>query len=159
MTRIDDDDGAIAVRRATLADLDALVPLFDAYRTFYAQAPDASLAREFLDARLRNLESVLLLAGPVDGAAAGFTQLYPMFSSVRAARVWVLNDLFVAPAARRLGIAQAMLRAAADFARADGAIRLELETTHDNAAAQALYQAMGWESHDDTQRFRLPLGG
>ena len=91
------------VQRATIADLDALVPLFDGYRVFYAQPSDPALARRFLDERLRRDESVILIArddGDESGAALGFTQLYPMFSSVRAARTWILNDLFVAPAAR-----------------------------------------------------------
>lgn len=147
----------IAIRRATLDDLDTLVPLFDGYRSFYEQPLDSARARAFLDARLRRGESVVFLALLDDGAAAGFTQLYPFFSSVRAARVWVLNDLFVAAGARRRGVANALLDAATAFARDDGAIRLELETTHDNATAQALYRAAGWRSHDETLRFRLPL--
>ncbi len=147
-----------AIHRATLDDLDALAPLFDGYRGFYAQASDPELARDFLRARLGNGESVVFLATLDDGAPAGFTQLYPMFSSVRAARTWVLNDLFVAPAARRHGVARALLDAAARFARDDGAIRLELETTPDNLQAQALYRAHGWQAYDGTLRFHLPLG-
>jgi ribosomal protein S18 acetylase RimI-like enzyme len=54
-------------------------------------------------------------------------------------------------------VARALLAAAADFARADGALRLELETDHDNHTAQALYQAMGWTLYDGTLRYRLPL--
>lgn len=149
----------IAVDRATLDDLDALVPLFDGYRRFYAQASDPGRARDFLDARLRQGESVVLLARLDNGTAAGFTQLYPMFSSVRTARIWVLNDLFVAPTARRRGVARALLDAAAAFARDDGAIRLELETTPDNGSAQTLYRAAGWRAYDDTLRFYLPLVG
>jgi GNAT superfamily N-acetyltransferase len=87
----------------------------------------------------------------------GFTQLYPAFSSVSAAHVWILNDLLVLPDARRNGVARALLSAAADFARADGALRLELETDHDNVTAQALYRAMGWTPYDGTLRFRLSL--
>ncbi|MFT3896812.1 MAG: GNAT family N-acetyltransferase [Thermomonas sp.] len=147
------------IRRASLDDLDAVAPLFADYRVFYAQAHDVAMARAFLRERLERGESVVLLATLADGAPAGFTQLYPMFSSVRAARTWILNDLFVAPSARRRGVANALLDAATAFARAEGAVRLELETTHDNAAAQALYRAAGWESHDDTLRFRLPLAG
>jgi ribosomal protein S18 acetylase RimI-like enzyme len=147
----------IATHRATLDDLDTLVPLFDGYRTFYSQAPDTDVSRAFLDARLRRNESVIFLAQLDDGTAAGFTQLYPLFSSVSAARVWVLNDLFVAANARRRGVANALLDAAAAFARENGAIRLELETTPDNASAQALYRAAGWQLFDETLRFRLPL--
>ena len=145
------------VQRATLDDLDTLVPLFDDYRGFYEQPSDAGLARDFLAARLQRGESVIFLATLDDGTPAGFTQLYPMFSSVRAARVWVLNDLFVAPAARKRGVAQALLDAAAAFGRGEGAIRLELETTPENDSAQSLYRNAGWREYDGTLRFHLPL--
>ena len=94
--------------------------LFDAYRVFYSQPSDPARARDFLRERMGAGESVVLLA-MLDGRAAGFTQLYPLFSSVRTARLWLLNDLFVDPAARRRGVAQALMHAAADFARGEGA--------------------------------------
>src|SRR5688572_28264576 len=91
---------SLAIRRATLSDLDLVAPLFDAYRRFYAQAGDMQRARDFLQERLQRDESAILLA-ELDGHPAGFTQLYPMFSSVRTARIWILNDLFVDDGARR----------------------------------------------------------
>jgi GNAT superfamily N-acetyltransferase len=147
---------AIHVRRAAFVDLDALTSLFNAYRVFYGQHSGPAAARDFLAARLQHNESVILLAEH-DNTAAGFTQLYPMFSSVSMARTWVLNDLFVVADARRAGVARALLDAAADFARKDGALRLELETTPDNAGAQALYRKTGWRDYDGTLRFHLPL--
>ncbi|MFT3667536.1 MAG: GNAT family N-acetyltransferase [Pseudoxanthomonas sp.] len=147
---------SIEIRRATQGDVDVVAPLFDTYRVFYGKPSDPALARDFIDARLTRGESVILLALD-DGKAVGFTQLYPAFSSVSATHVWVLNDLLVMPDARRGGVARALLSAAADFARADGALRLELETDHDNHTAQALYQAMGWTLYDGTLRYRLPL--
>ena len=146
----------VTVRRATHANLDALAPLFDAYRRFYAQPGDIERARAFLGERLQRGESAVLLA-ELDGRPVGFTQLYPMFSSVRTARTWVLNDLFVGEDARRRGVAQALLAAAAEFARAQGAAALMLETAQDNDAARALYRAAGW-SEDATQWYSLPLG-
>jgi GNAT superfamily N-acetyltransferase len=147
---------SIEIRRATPGDVDVVAPLFDTYRVFYGKPSDPALARGFIDARLTRGESVILLAVQ-HGKAMGFTQLYPAFSSVSATHVWVLNDLLVVPDARRSGVARALLSAAADFARADGALRLELETDHDNHTAQALYQAMGWTLYDGTLRYRLPL--
>jgi len=147
---------SLSITRATVDDVDTLAPLFDLYRVFYGQPSDPVLARDFIRARLARGESVILLAS-AEGEAVGFTQLYPAFSSVGAARTWILNDLLVAPAARRTGVARALLAAAAAFARDDGALRLELETDHDNATAQALYRAMGWETYDGTLRFRLAL--
>ncbi|WP_330969986.1 GNAT family N-acetyltransferase, partial [Lysobacter sp. A3-1-A15] len=137
------------VRRAGPGDLDALAPLFDSYRAFYNGGPEPGPSRDFIAARLERADSVLLLAEDA-GGALGFAQLYPMFSSVRAARVWVLNDLFVSPLARRRGVARGLLQAAEAVGRADGAIRLELETDADNRAAQALYRAMGWTPFDGT---------
>ena len=144
------------IRRATIEDVDAIAPLFDRYRMFYHQPSDPALAHRFIGERLQHGESVIFVA-EVGGKVAGFTQLFPSFSSVRAGRAWVLNDLYVDIAARRLGVARALLQAAADFVRADGAIRLELETDHDNRSAQALYRHMGWELYEGTLRFRLAL--
>ena len=147
---------AFAIRRATDADIARVAPLFDAYRSFYGQAPDPARADAFLRERLARGESALLLAER-DGEALGFTQLYPMFSSVRTARLWLLNDLFVADSARRQGVARGLLDAAAAFAREQGAAGLMLETGRDNHPARALYRAAGW--HEDvSQWYSLHLG-
>lgn len=143
------------IHRAGPADLDALAVLFDAYRQFYGQPGDIACARQWLRERLRFGESVVLVAQR-GGTLAGFTQLYPMYSSVRTARTWILNDLYVDPAARRNGVARALLDAAAHFARDDGAAAISLETMQDNAAARALYRAAGWQE-DATQWYSLPL--
>lgn len=147
----------IVITRATLAELDLVAPLFDAYRVFYAQPSDPARARAFIGERLQHGQSVVLLARDRAGRAAGFTQLYPLYSSVRTLKLWILNDLYVDAQARRGGVASALLAAAADFARDDGAARLELETAHDNHAAQALYRARGWTACDDSLRFQLAL--
>src|ERR1700759_1354603 len=112
-----------AVRQATVSDLDALVPLFDGYRQFYRQPSEPDRIRKFLRDRFEHNQSVIFLALR-DGEAGGFTQLYPSFSSASLGRVFVLNDLFVAPRARRSGVGGALVEAAADYGRRVGAIRL-----------------------------------
>lgn len=133
------------VRLATAADIPALVPLFDGYRQFYSQPSDPELARSFLSERFARNESVVFIAVAESGAALGFTQLYPMFSSTRAARIFVLNDLFVAPEARRRGVANGLLAAAEAYAARAGAVRLTLSTAHTNQSAQQLYESRGWK--------------
>jgi len=150
----------LSIRRAGQDDLDALAPLFDAYRQFYAQPPDLPRARAWLSERIARNESIVLLARNAAGPV-GFTQLYPMFSSVRTARLWILNDLFVAAEGRRQGVARALLDAAARACREDGAAGLMLETGRDNAPARALYRAAGW--HENASQwysldFRAPSG-
>ena len=145
------------VRQAIIHDLDTLVPLFDGYRQFYGQPADPARARDFLAARFAHHESVILLAHDGHGAGMGFVQLYPLFSSVRTARVYLLNDLFVTSAARRQGVAAALLRAAADQARALGAVGLSLSTALDNTPAQELYESLGWQRERQFCEYNLTL--
>lgn len=146
---------SVAVRQAGLADVARAAPLFDAYRRFYGQPSDLARARDWLEQRLQRQEATLLLAER-DGRALGFTLLYPGWSSVSTGRVLILNDLYVDASARRAGVAAALLRAAAQAGRDQGARRLVLETAQDNLAAQALYRSEGWTA-DATQWFHLPL--
>ena len=132
-----------AVRQAVLADLEALSALFDQYRQFQGRPADLPACRAFLNARFEHGQSVVFL-GEVRGRAAGFAQLYPSFSSTALARVFILNDLFVAPAARRTGLASALLAAVEHHAQAFGACRLSLNVARDNLPAQQLYQTRGW---------------
>lgn len=155
MDATDNRTSSMQTRRAEADDIARVAPLFDAYRSFYGQPPDLARADAFLRERHARGESALLLAER-DGDVLGLAHLYPLFSSVRTARIWLLNDLFVAAAARRQGVARALLGAAADFARERGAAGLMLETTRDNAAARALYRAAGWRE-DETQWYSLPL--
>ena len=148
---------SITIRQAVLADLDTVAILFDAYRQFYGQASDEAAAKAFLQARFEHGQSVVLLAES-KGHAVGFTQLYPSFSSVSMARVFVLNDLFVAPMARRMGVGEALLNAASDHARQLGAVRLSLTTNVQNLPAQSLYESMGWERDQKFYAYHLALG-
>ncbi|MDO9046731.1 MAG: GNAT family N-acetyltransferase [Methylobacter sp.] len=134
----------ITVRQAVLSDLEALAPLFDGYRQFYGRASDLHAATEFLSARFNHDESVLFIAYE-DNKAVGFTQLYPSFSSVSLARIFVLNDLFVDEHARRKGAASKLMAASVDYASSLGAVRVSLSTATTNEAAQRLYQDAGWQ--------------
>jgi GNAT superfamily N-acetyltransferase len=145
----------LTIRRADADDIARVAPLFDAYRSFSGLAGVFGRAVALLRERDSRGESALLLAER-DGGVLGFTHLYPLFSSVRTARVWLLNDLFVADAARRQGVARALLDAASAFARERGAAGLMLETGRDNEPARALYRAAGW-TEDETQWYSLPL--
>jgi GNAT superfamily N-acetyltransferase len=131
--------------RASEKDVDRIAPLFDQYREFYKERSDPEGARSFLMARLTKNESVVFLALDRDFGAVGFIQLYPSFSSVSMKRLWILNDLFVLPAARKRGVGEALLRRAEEFARETNAKGLELETWANNIPAQLLYEKCGWK--------------
>lgn len=145
------------IRPASTADLDALAPLFDAYRQFYDQPADPDGARRFIGARVSRAESVVLVAELPNGALAGFCQLYPSFCSVLAQPIYTLYDLFVPPAHRQQGVAKALLAAAAERGQRDGMARLDLTTAHTNHPAQALYERMGWVQDRVFRTYNLDL--
>jgi GNAT superfamily N-acetyltransferase len=147
---------SLTICQASLKDLDALVPLFDAYRQFYEQPSDLNVARRFLTDRLEGGESIIFMAIR-DGQAIGFTQLYPSFSSTRACPIYILNDLFVTPNGRGSGAGGALLDTAKAFGRQAGAARLTLSTAHSNAAAQALYEGNGWIHDADFRTYNFAL--
>ena len=146
------------VRQAGPADVDAVAPLFDAYRQFYQQPSDPALARAFIAERLARSESVIFLAER-DGQAVGFVQLYPLFSSTtaRPRRLWLLNDLFVSPSARGGGVARALMDRARRLAEETGAAGLELATARTNTGAQRLYESLGYREDDQFIRYELGL--
>jgi len=145
--------------QAGLIHVDLVAPLFDAYRQFYEQEADLALARQFILARLRNEESTIFLAvTEVEEAlrGLGFVQLYPTFSSISAKKLWVLNDLFVGPEARRQGIGTALMARARQLALETDAKGLVLATATDNPA-QHLYEKMGYQKDVDFYHYYLNL--
>jgi len=146
----------LIVRQATVSDLDRLVPLFDDYRRFYRQASESDRIRKFLLDRFEHNQSVIFVAVK-DGATVGFTQLYPSFSSGALARIFILNDLFVDPGARRTGAGGALLQAAAEYGRRVGALRLVLSTEETNTPAQSLYEKLGWKRNTEFCTYQITL--
>jgi ribosomal protein S18 acetylase RimI-like enzyme len=59
-----------------------------------------------------------------------------------------LEELYVVPALRGQGIGRALLQAAMDAARNEGATQMELGTSEDDAAARALYASLGFTNHE-----------
>jgi GNAT superfamily N-acetyltransferase len=130
-----------------LADL---LPLMEAYCAFYESDPGHDALERLARALLASPEheGVQLLARDGDGAAVGFATLFWTWSTSRAARLAVMNDLFVAPAARGTGAAEALMRACGERARAHGAAAMEWATARDNHRAQAVYDRFGGVRED-----------
>lgn len=118
------------------------MPLVDSYRGFYGQQPSIN-THLYLTQRLKEGSGLGFIAR-VQRQAAGFTLIYPTFSTVALAPIWLLNDLYVDENHRRQGIANALLERAEDEARQAGAARIWLRTALDNAPARALYENRGW---------------
>lgn len=136
------------IYRATLSDLESIVPLYHAYRAFYGLAIDDHGVRRFLTEHLEKQDTYLFVAATQEGELMGFAQLFQSYSIYNLGNYFVLNDLYVASEHRRAGVGRTLLHHVQEFARAQRARGILLETGHDNHAAQALYRSMDFKEMD-----------
>jgi ribosomal protein S18 acetylase RimI-like enzyme len=122
--------------------------LFDLYRQFYECEPDLELATRFISERIEREESDIFVAVEGD-TAAGFVQLYPSFCSVDAVKIYILYDLYVDAVSRKSGIGEKLMTAATEWAKTNGASRLDLLTQDNNLAGQRLYEKLGYEKTNE----------
>ena len=135
----------MAIREATEADVDALLPLLRGYTDFYESDPTdeglRSMARDVIAAAE---DHAFLLVATGDGdKVVGFALNQWKWSSLRGARVVVMDDLFVAESARGEGHADALIEAVAEVARRHGAAVLSWFTMPDNKRAHTVYDRVG----------------
>jgi len=134
-----------SIDRVAAGDVDELLPLMRAYCDFYeVSPPDAdllALARALIDDPER--EGIQLVARDPDGGVVGFATLYWTWSTSEAARIGVMNDLFVAEPARGRGVAEQLIEACRAECARRGARRLTWQTAPDNLRAQAVYDRVG----------------
>jgi GNAT superfamily N-acetyltransferase len=124
-----------------------LVLLFNDYRIFYKQESNEELASQFLKDRIKQNQSIIFLAY-LNNEAVGFTQLYPLFSSVSMKPMYLLNDLFVKSNYRGKGIGEALINKAKALCETQKNKGLALQTATDNPA-QKLYERLGFiKDHD-----------
>jgi len=133
------------IERVTEADLPDLLPLMRGYCDFYEVEPSddelLALSRALLAEPDRH--GVQLIARDDEGRPVGFATVYWTWSTLSASEVGVMNDLFVAPAGRGGGWADALIAACADVCRERGATSLGWQTAKDNHRAQAVYDRVG----------------
>jgi len=137
----------MTIVQANIDHLEDVAPLFDAYRVFYKQPSDIESAKKFLRERIINNESIIYLAYEYK-EAVGFTQLYPLFSSVSMKPMYLLNDLYVKSSHRGKGIGEALINKAKVHCEKEQNKGLALQTATDNPA-QKLYERLGFvKDHD-----------
>jgi ribosomal protein S18 acetylase RimI-like enzyme len=139
----------INIRKASLADLEAIVVLFDNYRVFYNKESDCIKAKEFINERLGSADSQIFVAEAEDNILVGFVQLYPLFSSTRMKRLWLLNDLYVDAEYRGKGISKLLIKISKVHCKETNACGLMLETAKANDIGNALYPSVGFSLDQD----------
>jgi ribosomal protein S18 acetylase RimI-like enzyme len=146
----------LTIRTATVADLDAVAPLFDLYRQFFAGKSELERSRAFLGERLERNESVVLAA--FDGeTCAGFLQLYPLFSSWYCKRQWFLSDLYVAEEFRGSRIGRKLVDSCVDFAKHAESRSILVEIPFSEPHLVKFYKELGFAKDDVFDLYRCKL--
>jgi GNAT superfamily N-acetyltransferase len=134
-----------AIALVGAADLPDLLPLMRAYCDFYRCAPGddelLQLSRTLIAEP--DVEGEQLIARETGGGAVGFATLFWSWDTTEAARIGIMNDLYVDPRARGTGLADRLIAAALERCARRGAVRMDWQTERDNLRAQAVYDRVG----------------
>ena len=129
-------------------------------RAFYAE-DRIDYVPELVEPGLRALlaepaHGAVLLLESDDIAEAGYITLGWCFSIEQGGRFLLLDELYLAPAARGRGWGRQALALARDWAHSQRASVMRIEVNHHNARAKALYLAAGYRD-DGRDILTLPL--
>ncbi len=146
----------IEVRRAAIADLEEVASLFDLYRGFFTKKPDMETSSEFIGERLTQGDSAVFVA-LCDGKGVGFLQLYPLFSSWYATRIWFLSDLYVDESRRKSGTGKLLVQCAQQFAQHGQARSIMVEIPHSEPHLVEFYKNLNFERDKTFDLYRYYL--
>lgn len=96
-----------------------------------------------------------VLIAELDGAPAGFALFFHNFSTFLSRRGLYLEDLYVRPVHRRLGVGRALLTRLAALAVERGCRRMEWSVLDWNESAQRFYESLGAVPMSDWTTYRL----
>ena len=134
------------IREAKISDIDNLSSLFNSYRMFYGKDSNLVVAKKFLESRIKLCDSKIYVS-EVDQCLTGFVQLYPIFSSTRVSKYWLLNDLFVDANERGKGYSKHLIKKAKDLVKDTSACGMMLETDKNNSIGNNLYPSQGFKKN------------
>ena len=134
------------IREAKISDIDNLSSLFNSYRMFYGKDSNIKVAKKFLESRIKLCDSKIYVS-EVDKCLTGFVQLYPIFSSTRVSKYWLLNDLFVDANERGKGYSKHLIKKAKNLVKDTSACGMMLETDKTNNIGNYLYPSQGFKKN------------
>ena len=145
------------IEAAGLQDAPSLVPLFDAYRSFFAGSGDGDRSQRFLEERLQRGDSVIFL-GRIGASVEGFVQLYPLWSSWHCRRIWFLSDLYVRESSRLHGLGTLLVRRVVAYAEETDASSIMVELPLREPHLERFYAKLGFHKDEvfDLARNTLP---
>lgn len=150
----------LTLRAAVSGDLEQLL---DMLQRFYAEdriVLDAARVRRGIDQALSDPELGAILLAEHQGQCVGYLLMGWCFSIEQGGRHVLIDELYLAPAARGQGLGEALLAEACEWARGRGAEVVRLEVNRHNPRAKALYLRAGFrdDERDILTRVLEPVG-
>ncbi len=131
------------IERVSNNNLDEVLPLIEQYQAFYKAVPiSASDNKQFFAQFGEDSTLGCQFLYRSQKTAVGFATVYFTFNSTIAAKVAILNDLYVLPGCRGQQIGKRLIEHCRSFALKKGAARLQWVTAPDNTAAQKVYDSL-----------------
>ncbi|MFL5906166.1 MAG: GNAT family N-acetyltransferase [Solirubrobacterales bacterium] len=135
-----------AVRRASPGDSDAIARLLHDFQLEFSEpSPGVEALTPRYEELIRKHEMTVLLVGE---GPDGFAQLRFRPVVYSEGPYALLEELYVVPALRGGGLGRALLEAAMDTARSEGATHIELGTGETDVAARHLYESAGFTNRE-----------
>jgi GNAT superfamily N-acetyltransferase len=144
------------IRPAQPSDIPGVVALIRALADFeHLPGPDRGAAMRLQEHAFGPTPRYELLVAEEDGAVVGYAAFFMTYSTFLARPSLYLEDLFVRPESRRLGVGTAFLEELAALAVARECGRFEWAVLDWNVAAQDFYDALGAKLLADWRIFRV----
>jgi ribosomal protein S18 acetylase RimI-like enzyme len=128
----------------------------DSYREYFKQPRNPSKVETFLYEKFEHLESVIFIAEQ-DSEVIGFAQLYPIFSSLRLQRVWLLNDFYINEEYRFRGVGKKLFTKVKEFTMLTKSKGIELSVEHTNEKAWRFWEKQGFNIDDEFRYYFYKL--
>jgi GNAT superfamily N-acetyltransferase len=144
----------LRIRPAGPSDREVVHGLLTAQMVEHRLSAEPERIDRGLDAAFGPGSPAWLFLAERDGQAVGVFLANQIVSVEKGGETLWIEELYVTPAARRTGVARALLAHALDQARRRGLRAFDLEVVPTQAAALALYRALGFE---DVPRQRMSL--
>ena len=148
----------INLRRAERADAETVIGLIIALAEFEnLPPPDADAQARLIEHGFGDSPRFEVLLAEVDGAPGpvGYALLLQTYSTFLAQPTLYLEDVFVLPDYRKLGIGKALLRHGVRTAYERGCGRMEWSCLDWNTNAQAMYEYMGARRMKEWYLYRM----
>lgn len=132
----------IRIKQIGKSEIKSIITPFTNYMKFYDREIKEGKFEDYFESIIED-ERVFVFTANLDNSVAGLMVIYQTFSSFECGKILFLNDLWVEPEFRKLGIGQALMTKIKEIAKEKNCERVDLQTDLTNTKARTLYEKNG----------------